>query len=260
MQLENLLLEITEGIATVTVNRPTALNALTIYTLAELDRVVGEVVGNPDVRAVVLTGAGTKAFVAGADIAEMRDMSPAQARDLAFLAHHTYAAVERSPKPFIAAVNGYALGGGCELAMACDIRLAAETAKFGQPEVNLGIIPGFGGTQRLPRLVGKGRALEMILTGEMVDAREALRIGLVNRVVAPGELMDEARQLARKIAAKGLVALRLCKEAVGNGLEMDVTKGCAYEAELFAHSFSTADQKEGMGAFLGKRPAVFRDS
>jgi enoyl-CoA hydratase len=178
---------------------------------------------------------------------------------LALQAHRIYAAIERSPKPFIAAVNGYALGGGCELAMACDLRVAAETAKFGQPEVNLGVIPGFGGTQRLPRLVGKGRALELILSGEMIDAREALRIGLVNRVVAPEELLAETRQLARKIAAKGLVALRLCKEAVGNGLEMDLGKGCAYEAELFAFCFATSDQKEGMSAFLEKRPAVFSD-
>ena len=259
MHVENLLLEITEGIVTVTVNRPAAFNALTISTLEELESVVAEIVRNPDIRAAVLTGAGTKAFVAGADIAGMRDMTSAQARELALLAHRTYAAIERSPKPFIAAVNGYALGGGCELAMACDIRVASENAKFGQPEINLGIMPGFGGTQRLPRLVGKGRALELILTGEMIDAREALRIGLVNRVVAQGELLDEARQLARKIAAKGLVALQLCKEAVGNGLEMDLTKACAYEAELFAYSFSTFDQKEGMGAFLEKRPAVFRD-
>ena len=259
MHVENLLLEITEGIATVTVNRPAAFNALTISTLEELESVVAEIVRNPDIRAAVLTGAGTKAFVAGADIAGMRDMTSAQARELALLAHRTYAAIERSPKPFIAAVNGYALGGGCELAMACDIRVASENAKFGQPEINLGIIPGFGGTQRLPRLVGKGRALELILTGEMIDAREALRIGLVNRVVAQGELLDESRQLARKIAAKGLVALQLCKEAVGNGLEMDLTKACAYEAELFAYSFSTFDQKEGMGAFLEKRPAVVRD-
>jgi enoyl-CoA hydratase len=259
MHLENLLLEISEGIAIVTVNRPAALNALTVSTLEELEGVVGEIVRNPDIRAAILTGAGTKAFVAGADIAAMRDMTSTQARALALQAHGLYAAIERSPKPFIAAVNGYALGGGCELAMACDIRVASETAKFGQPEINIGILPGFGGTQRLPRLVGKGRALELILTGELIDAREALRIGLANRVVAPGDLLDEARKLAGKIAAKGLVALQLCKEAVGNGLEMDISRACAYEAELFAYSFSTADQKEGMGAFLEKRPAIFRD-
>jgi enoyl-CoA hydratase len=259
MQLENLLLEISEGIATVTVNRPAAMNAMTTVTLEELAGVVAEIDRNPDIRVAILTGAGAKAFVAGADIAVMRDMTSTEARSLALRAHRIYAAIEQSPKPFIAAVNGYALGGGCELAMACDIRVASETAKFGQPEINIGILPGFGGTQRLPRLVGKGRALEIILTGEMIDAQEALRIGLVNRVVAPDELLAVARQLAGKIAAKGLIALKLCKEAVGNGLEMDIAKACAYEAELFAYSFSTFDQKEGMGAFLEKRPAVFRD-
>jgi len=259
MHLENLLLEISEGIATVTINRPSAMNAMTVSTLEELEAVVAEIVRNPDVRAAILTGAGFKAFVAGADIAVMRNMNSTQARDLALQAHRIYAAIERSPKPFIAAVNGYALGGGCELAMACDIRVAAENAKFGQPEINIGILPGFGGTQRLPRLVGKGHALEIILTGEMIDASEALRIGLVNRVVPQGELLEEARKLAGKIAAKGLVAVRLCKEAVGNGLEMDLARACAYEAELFGYSFSTADQKEGMSAFLEKRPAVFLD-
>ena len=259
MQWENLLLEISEGIATVTVNRPAAMNAMNAATLGELETVVAEIVSNPAIRAAIITGAGSKAFVAGADIAALRDMTSTEARDLALQAHRIYAAIERSPKPFIAAVNGYALGGGCELAMACDIRLASENAKFGQPEINIGILPGFGGTQRLPRLVGKGRALEIILTGDMIDAREALRIGLVNRVTAQDELLVEARKLAGKIAAKGLVALRLCKDAVGNGTEMDLTRGCAYEAELFGYSFSTADQKEGMGAFLEKRPAVFRD-
>jgi len=259
MQLENLLLEINEGIATVTVNRPAAMNAMTVATLEELDGVVAEIVRDPAIRAAILTGAGTKAFVAGADIAVMRDMTSTQARNLALQAHGIYGAIERSPKPFIAAVNGYALGGGCELAMACDIRVASENAKFGQPEINIGILPGFGGTQRLPRLVGKGRALEIILTGEMIDAREALRIGLVNRVVPQADLLEEARKLAVKIASKGLVAIKLCKEAVGTGLEMDLARACAFEAELFGYSFSTADQKEGMGAFLEKRPAVFRD-
>lgn len=255
----HLLLEISEGIAVITINRPAAMNAMTPATLDELAEAVRRVNGTPEVRAAILTGAGAKAFMAGADIAAMRDMTPAQARDLARQAHLIYADIERSPKPFIAAVNGYALGGGCELAMACDIRLASENAKFGQPEINIGIIPGFGGTQRLPRLVGKGRALEMILTGEMIDAREAHRIGLVNRVVTQEELPEEARRLARAIAAKGMVAVGLCKEAVNNGLNMELAKACAYEAELFAHSFSTADQKEGMSAFLEKRPAVFRD-
>ncbi|NTV50301.1 MAG: crotonase [Geobacteraceae bacterium] len=259
MQLENLIFDISERIAIITVNRPSAMNAMTVSTLEELERVVAEITLNPDIRAAIITGAGAKAFIAGADIAAMRDMTSMQARELALQAHRIYAAIEKSPKTFIAAVNGYALGGGCELAMACDIRLASENAKFGQPEINIGILPGFGGTQRLPRLVGKGRALEIILTGDMIDASEALRIGLVNRVVPQAELLDEARSMARKISAKGLVAIKLCKEAVGNGLEMDLTRACAYEAELFGYSFSTADQKEGMGAFLEKRSAVFRD-
>lgn len=257
--MKHLLFERAEGIATVTVNRPDALNALTPETLAELAAAVSEIDRNPEIRAAILTGAGRKAFVAGADIARMRQMTPVAARELALEAHRLYAAIERSPKPFVAAVNGYALGGGCELAMACDLRLAADSARFGQPEVNLGIIPGFGGTQRLPRLVGKGRALELILSGEMIDAAEAWRIGLVNRVVAADDLLREATLLAGKMAAKGLVALRLCKEAVANGLEMDLARACAYEAELFAFCFATEDQREGMGAFLEKRPAVFRD-
>lgn len=259
MELKNLLLDVAEGVATVTVNRPSAMNAMNGATLEELDRVVAEITDNTAIRVAIVTGAGVKAFIAGADIAVMRDMTSTEARNLALLAHRIYTAIEHSPKPFIAAINGYALGGGCELAMACDIRIASDTAKFGQPEINIGILPGFGGTQRLPRLVGKGRALEIILTGEMIDAQEALRIGLANRVVSQEELLNEVRHLALKIAAKGQVAVRLCKEAVGNGLEMDLARACLYEAELFGYSFATADQKEGMAAFLEKRSAVFQD-
>lgn len=259
MHWENLLLEISESIATVTINRPAAMNAMNIPTLVEIERVVEEIICNPDIRVAILTGAGTKAFIAGADISIMKDMTSTQARDLALQAHRIYASIEQSPKPFIAAVNGYALGGGCELAMACDIRIASENAKFGQPEINIGILPGFGGTQRLPRLVGKGLALEIILTGDMIDATEALRIGLVNRVVTHEDLLEEARKLAGKIATKSLVAVKLCKKAVCNGLEMELSNACAYEAELFGYSFSTADQKEGMVAFLEKRLAAFRD-
>jgi enoyl-CoA hydratase len=259
MQRENLLLDVSEGIATITINRPASMNPLNIATLEELEGVTAEIISAPDIRAAILTGAGNKAFVAGADIAVMRNMTSTQARNLALHAHRIYAAIEHSSKPFIAAVNGYALGGGCELAMACDIRIASDTAKFGQPEINIGILPGFGGTQRLPRLVGKGRALEIILTGEMIDASEALRIGLVNRIVPLEELLDEARRLAKKIAAKGLVAIQLCKQAVVTGLGMDLRNACAYEAELFGYSFATADQKEGMGAFLEKRPPHFLD-
>ncbi|MSM39907.1 MAG: crotonase [Geobacter sp.] len=258
--MENLLLEIVEEIAVVTVNRPAALNALTMATLEELNGLVEEIDGNRGIRVAILTGAGTKAFVAGADIAMMRDMTPAQARDMALRAHRVFSAIERSPKPFIAAVNGYALGGGCELAMCCDIRIAAQTARFGQPEINLGIIPGFGGTQRLPRLIGKGRALEMILTGEMIDAQEAYRIGLVNRVVPADELMATVQGMAARLAAKGLPALRACKEAVSTGLELDLASALTCEAGLFGLTFATTDQKEGMSAFLEKRAAAFTDS
>lgn len=259
MNMENLLLDVSEGIATITFNRPSAMNAMTAATIEELGATVAAITAKPEIRAAILTGAGSKAFVAGGDIAGLRELTSAQAREMALAAQRVFAAIEQSPKAFIAAVNGYALGGGCELAMACDIRIASENARFGQPEVNIGILPGFGGTQRLPRLVGKGKALEMILTGEMADAAEALRIGLVNRVVPQADLLAEARQLAGKIAAKGLVAVKLCKEAVNNGLQMDLARACSYEAELFGFSFSTADQKEGMSAFLEKRTAVFRD-
>jgi len=259
MQREHLLLEISEEIATITINRPGAMNAMTRAILEELGSVVEEIAATAGIRAVIITGAGTKAFMAGADIAAMRDMTASQGRELALLAHGIYAAIERSPKPYIAAVNGYALGGGCELALACDMRIASENARFGQPEINIGVLPGFGGSQRLPRLIGKGRALEMILTGDMIDAGEAYRIGLANKVVPQEELLAEARRLAAKIASKSALATALCKQAVVNGLEMDLARACAYEAELFGYSFATADQKEGMAAFLEKRPALFKD-
>ncbi|CAH2031923.1 enoyl-CoA hydratase-related protein [Trichlorobacter ammonificans] len=257
MSYETLLTELSEGVATITVNRPSAMNAMTTVTLRELDDAVRTMNAAKEVRAIIITGAGEKAFIAGGDIALLRDMGPLEARELAQLAQGLCSAIEQGGTPVIAAVNGYALGGGCELAMSCDIRIAAETARFGQPEVNIGILPGFGGSQRLPRLVGKGRALEMILTGDMIDAQEAYRIGLVNRVVPAAELMATARELARKLAAKSPLALRLCKEAVMNGVEMELTQACRYEAELFAVSFGTEDQKEGMSAFLEKRPARF---
>lgn len=257
MNTTTLLVEIKDTIATVTVNRPSAMNAMTLTTLQELDVVVQQLSASSEVRAVIITGAGEKAFIAGGDIAMLRALGPVEARELALLAHGICNAIEQSPKPFIAAVNGYALGGGCELAMSCDIRIAAEHARFGQPEVNIGTLPGFGGSQRLPRLVGKGRALEMILTGDMIDAQEAWRIGLVNRVVSSAELMSAARSLAAKLAGKSQMALRLCKEVVTNGLEMDLQRACSYEADLFALSFATADRQEGMTAFLEKRAPLF---
>ena len=257
MNTTTLLVEIKETIATVTVNRPSTMNAMTQTTLQELEVVVQQLSASAEVRAVIMTGAGEKAFIAGGDIAMLRELGPVEARELALLAHGICNAIEQSPKPFIAAINGYALGGGCELAMSCDIRIAAEHARFGQPEINIGTLPGFGGSQRLPRLVGKGRALEMILTGDMIDAQEAWRIGLVNRVVPAVDLMTAARSLAIKLAAKSQMALKLCKEVVINGLEMDLQRACSYEADLFALSFATADQQEGMTAFLEKRPPVF---
>lgn len=257
MNTTTLLVEIKEAIATVTVNRPSAMNAMTQITLQELDVVVQQLSASAEVRAVIITGAGEKAFIAGGDIAMLRKLGPVEARELALLAQGICNAIEQSPKPFIAAINGYALGGGCELAMSCDIRIAAEHARFGQPEVNIGTLPGFGGSQRLPRLVGKGRALEMILTGDIIDAQEAWRIGLVNRVVPAVDLMTAARSLAIKLAAKSQMALKLCKEVVTNGLEMDLQRACSYEADLFALSFATADQQEGMAAFLEKRTPIF---
>lgn len=257
MNTTTLLVEIKDTIATITVNRPSAMNAMTLTTLQELDVVVQQLSASAEVRAVIITGAGEKAFIAGGDIAMLRELGPVEARELALLAQGVCTTIEQSPKPFIAAVNGYALGGGCELAMSCDIRIAAEHARFGQPEVNIGTLPGFGGSQRLPRLIGKGRALEMILTGDMIDAQEAWRIGLVNKVVPSAELMAAARSLATKLAGKSQMALKLCKEVVTNGLEMDLQRACSYEADLFALSFATADQQEGMTAFLEKRAPVF---
>ncbi len=252
-----LLLEIEEGIATLTINRPQALNAMTRELLEELGTAFSRLQDDPTVRVILLTGSGEKAFVAGADIAAMAGLSPLEARELALLGQRTLAAIEACPLPVIAVVNGFALGGGCELAMACDMRLAADTARLGQPEINLGIIPGFAGSQRLPRLVGKGRALELLLSGEMIGAAEAWRIGLVNRVLPAAELMVEARRLAALLAGKGRTALRLCKAAVQGGLEMDLNRGSAYEAELFGLCFADPDQREGMQAFLEKRPPRF---
>ena len=258
MEFNNLLIEKSDGIATVTVSRPKALNALNEETLKELLCCFQGLEHDAEVRVVILTGAGEKAFVAGADIAFMKDLGAVAARDFALLGQKVMNTIEQLAKPVIAAVNGFALGGGCELALACDIRLASDNARFGQPEVNLGVIPGFAGTQRLPRLVGKGRAKEILFTGDMVAAEEAFRIGLVNRVTAPEELLPTARNLAQKIAGKGQVAIALCKDAVNNGLEMEIDKACRYEADQFAICFATADQKEGMASFLEKRPAQFQ--
>ncbi|MCF6178896.1 MAG: enoyl-CoA hydratase-related protein, partial [Geopsychrobacter sp.] len=209
------------------------------------------------VHLVILTGACENAFVAGADITEMHALHPATARQFSLLGHQFAELLEKMPKPIIAAINGFALGGGCELALCCDIRLASENARFGQPEVNLGVIPGFGGTQRLARLIGKGRACELLLTGDMVDASEAYRIGLVNKVYPAAELLTAAQKMATKIVSKGPVAVGFAKTALHDGLETDLARACARETDLFGLCFATADQREGMQAFLEKRPAKF---
>lgn len=257
MTFENLLYDVADGIATVTVNRPKALNALNQATLKELLCCFAGIADDDQVKTVILTGSGEKAFVAGADISEMQPLDAGAAREFALLGHGLAAAIETLPKPVIAAVNGFALGGGCELALCCDIRLAGDNARFGQPEVNLGVIPGFGGTQRLARLVGKGLASELIFTGDMIDAAEAHRIGLANKVYPAEELLPAARKMAAKIISKGPVAVTYAKAALRDGLETDLARACAMEADLFALCFASADQKEGMQAFLEKRPAAF---
>jgi len=258
MAFENLIVEESGGVLVVTVNRPRVLNALDARTLDELDAVVTDAAARDDVRVLVLTGAGEKAFVAGADINELAVQSPVEGREHARRGQALFDRLERLGKPVIAAVNGFALGGGCELAMACTIRLAADTAKFGQPEINLGLIPGYAGTQRLPRLVGRGRALELLLTGAPITADEALRIGLVNRVVPAGQLMTEARALAGALAAKPAVAVRYILEAVAAGLDMSFADAERYEAAHFGLAFATDDMREGTKAFLEKRKPEFK--
>lgn len=259
MVYQNLILEHTEEgkVAVLTVNRPKALNALNAQTLDELAHALGRIAEDKEARAVLITGGGDKAFVAGADIAAMQSMSPIEAQAFAEKGQHVMQLIEAQSVPVIALVNGYALGGGCELALACDWIIASERAVFGQPEVNLGIPPGFGGTQRLARIVGRARALELITTGRQVKADEALKIGLVNEVVAQSELMNKGLEQARLIASKAPVAVRVSKQAIQRGLDVDLANGCVLEASLFAYAFGTADRTEGMTAFLGKRPAKF---
>ena len=256
MTYQFITLDVADRIATITVNRPDKLNALNDATIQELGRAIDEVQSRDDAGGVILTGAG-RAFVAGADISELSAQSPFDARERALKGQEVFNRFERSPKPVIAAVNGFALGGGCELAMACHIRIASEHAKFGQPEVKLGIVPGYGGTQRLPRLVGKGRAMQLLLTGEMVDAQESHRIGLVNSVHPAGELIDAARRMLTTILAQGPLAVALCIGAVDRGLDLPLGEGLLLEANYFGLCASTADMREGMQAFLDKRPAVF---
>lgn len=253
----NIILEEESGLAVLIINRPQAMNALNYDTLQEIGEVLHKIKVKPNIQALIVTGAGEKAFVAGADIAYMESLNAIQGREFGALGQAVFTAVENLPIPVIAAVNGFALGGGCELAMACDIRLACDKARFGQPEVSLGITPGFGGTQRLPRLIGSGPAKELIFTGMNIDANEALRLGLVNRIYPADILMDEARNLAHKIIANAPLAVRLCKAAINRGLQADIDTALSIEADVFGLCFSTRDQKEGMNAFINKRKADF---
>lgn len=253
-----LTFDLTDGIARLTVNRPDKLNALNAIVVAELGDAVTRIETDAAVRGVIVTGAGTKAFVAGADIAELTEQNPTTGRNRALTGQQAFRRLERCGKPVIAAVNGFALGGGCELAMACHLRVASENAKFGQPEVKLGIAPGYGGTVRLPRLVGRARALELLLTGEMIDAQEALRIGLVNRVVPGDRLLQETEALLRAILANGPLAVRACLEAVDAGAEMGVDQALLLEAGYFGLLSATDDMREGTKAFLEKRKPAFK--
>jgi len=251
MNYEILKMEVAEGVATVTISRPQAMNALNSHFFQEMDSLVAEISQRSDIKVLILTGEG-KAFVAGADIAEMADKTQAEGSRFSKWGQKTFRSLELLAKPVIAAVNGFALGGGCELALACDLRIASAKAKFGQPEVNLGVIPGYAATQRLPRLIGLGNALFLLLTGEMISAEEALRIGLVQRVVEPEQLLPAALALAKTIASKGPQAVRLVKQVTRQGFLMDFEAGCALESEMFGSLFGN-EAAEGMRAFLEKR-------
>jgi len=257
MTFENLLVDRDGAVALVTINRPKVLNALNSATLDELRRAMVDLKQDDGVRVIVLTGAGDKSFVAGADINELAVQTPTSGREHALTGQHVLDVIESLGKPVVAAINGYALGGGCELAMACTIRMAADSAKLGQPEIALGLIPGYAGTQRLTRLIGKGRAMDMILTGAPISADEALRIGLVTRVVPAAELMAEARKLAAQLAKSAPVAMRYIINAVNRGAEMAFSEACQYEATLFGLVASTNDMREGTAAFLAKRKPEF---
>lgn len=248
---------VNENIAVITINRPKFLNALNTEVLKELLEAVDLIAGDSSVLAVIVTGAGEKAFVAGADIAEMQTKNVLEAREFSSLGNKIFSKLENLPKPVIAAVNGFALGGGCELAMACDIRIAGNKAKFGQPEVGLGIMAGFGGSQRLARLVGTGIAKELLFTGEMIQVERAYEIGLVNRIVDSSEVVEEARKMAELISTKSPLGVSFSKKAVNEGVNLDLERALSLEAELFGSLFSTKDQTEGMTAFLEKRQAVF---
>jgi enoyl-CoA hydratase len=257
MAYENIIYQVEEGIATITFNRPKALNAINAALLAELSDALDQVAADEDIRVLVLTGAGDKAFVAGADISELATFNPLSAKYFVQKGQAAINKLQDLPIVVIAAVNGFALGGGTEIAIACDFIYASENAKFGQPEINLGLIPGFGGTQRLPRLIGTNMAKELIYTGNMISAAEGSQMGLVNKVVAPESLLEEVMKVARTIAGKGKVSLRAAKQAINNGMNADLATGLSIEIDAFAVSFSSPDAKEGTTAFLEKRKAEF---
>jgi enoyl-CoA hydratase len=257
VELKTLLYEKADGVATITLNRPKAFNALNDELMGELDRLMDEVAADDEVKAVIITG-NAKAFAAGGDIAYMASADPLKAEAFIALCHRAIDKIENLDKPVIAAIAGMALGGGCELAMGCDIRIAAEGAIIGQPEINLGIMPGAGGTQRLARLVGMGWAKQLIFSGENIDAETALRIGLVNKVVPAESLLEEATKLAKKLAAKAPVAMRMAKKCINLGANVDLASGLVFEQKVWSFLFATADQKEGMAAFLEKRKPVFQ--
>ncbi|MCJ7689702.1 MAG: short-chain-enoyl-CoA hydratase [Clostridiaceae bacterium] len=258
MEYKNIVLQKQERLAVIAISRPKALNALNIETLKELDLVIDEVAKDDKIYVVILTGEG-KAFVAGADIAELKDFDVMEARKFSNLGSKIFRKLETLEKPVIAAVNGFALGGGCELSMACDIRIASSKAKFSQPEVTLGVMPGFGGTQRLARLVGMGMAKQLIYTGDMIDAQEALRIGLVNKIVEPEKLIQEVKLLAKRIADNAPIAVKLSKTAINRGMQMDIDTALLCESEVFGGCFSTEDQKNGMVAFIEKTEKCFKN-
>jgi enoyl-CoA hydratase len=257
MTYENLLVERKNAIAYIAINRPKVLNALNRATMSELQTVFTQLRDDHEIRVVILTGAGEKSFVAGADIGELEKNNPVEAKEYTHRGQAVLDLIENLGKPVIACINGFALGGGCELAMACTIRLAGENAKLGQPEVKLGIIPGYGGTQRLPRLVGRGVALQLLLTGEMITAQEAHRIGLLNEVVPAGQLIARAEAIAQAIMKNAPLAVQYCLEAVNHGMELTLKEGLYLEATLFSVSCATEDKKEGTTAFLEKRAANF---
>ena len=257
MSYVNILVQKKENIGIIKINRPNHLNALNKDTILELTKAVEELEKDKNIKVIILTGEG-KAFIAGADIKQMRDMNPSEAKKFAEMGHKLLMNIEKSRLPFIAAINGYALGGGCEVMMACDITIASTGAKIGQPEINLGIHPGFGGTQRLPRLVGRMKAKQLLLTGDNIDANEAQRVGLINMVVKDDKLMEEAEKIAGKIASKSTVQTDFIKKLVNKGMEVDLKKACELEISYFSKSFETEDQKEGMNAFLEKRKPIFK--